>query len=140
MDKCTCGSGIETLYICTKISCPQYDLRRYYCASCSQQEDYHDHRPLNIKTEAEKQLGKWKKFSSELSEHFTKLNDSYKQLKPLVLYLEKIMTHPQVTHPGHLIWVSVELSNLEELNTKVQACFRDKVVVLFTNLKISELC
>jgi hypothetical protein len=43
-------------------------------------------------------------------------------------------------HPGQIIWVSVELKKLEDLNSKVQAWYSEKVMEYFANLKISELC
>ncbi len=55
------------------------------------QEDKHDHKPILIIGELEKLNGKWKALNNDVSSTFSNAENAYKELWPLILYLEEAM-------------------------------------------------
>jgi len=35
MSKCSCGNGLEVMFVCLEKSCPDYESLPYFCMKCS---------------------------------------------------------------------------------------------------------
>ena len=60
------------------------------------QEDKHDHKPILIVGELEKLNGKWKALNNDVSSTFSIAENAYKDLWPLIVYLEEAMMKPGI--------------------------------------------
>ncbi len=60
------------------------------------QEDKHDHKPILIVGELEKLNEKWKALNNDVSSTFSTAENAYKELWPLIVYLEEAMMKPGI--------------------------------------------
>ena len=74
------------------------------------QEDRHDHKPIFIVGELEKQNGKWKALKNDVSSAFSTAENAYKELWPLIVYLEEAMMQPGVAISNPVKWLTTDFN------------------------------
>jgi hypothetical protein len=74
------------------------------------QEDKHDHKPIYIVGELEKQNGKWKTLKNDVSSAFSTAEVAYKELWPLIVYLEEAMMKPGVAINKPVKWLTTDFN------------------------------
>jgi hypothetical protein len=74
------------------------------------QEDKHDHKAVFIVGELEKQNGKWKTLKNDISSAFSTAENAYKELWPLIVYLEEAMMKPGVSINKPVKWLTTDFN------------------------------
>ena len=120
MDKCNCGRNLEVIFICLKSEqeCKDSKNQKYYCIKCSS-DDKHDHKPVVIVNELEVQNNKWLAFIAEISNIFSAAENAYKELWPLIVYLEEAMMQPGVAISQPVKWLTTDFNQLKALHGNV---------------------
>jgi hypothetical protein len=80
------------------------------------QEDKHDHKGVYIVGELEKQNGKWKTLKNDVSSTFSTAENAYKELWPLIVYLEEAMMKPGVVINKPVKWLTTNFNIFKALN------------------------
>ncbi len=75
------------MYVCYDVSCPNYEENNpYYCMKCSPKK--HVHLSFQIANEVDELHSKWTTLKQNIQTNLGTVTISYKELKPLILYLE----------------------------------------------------
>ncbi len=74
------------------------------------QEDKHDHKAVFIVGELEKQNEKWKALKNNVSSNFTTAENAYKELWPLIVYIEEAMMKPGVAINKPVKWLTTDFN------------------------------
>ncbi len=88
---CTCGRK-NVVYICLKRACAYHNDQPFYCQYCKDDER-HDHLPVvRIRNwpmhSKESPDSKWMEFSAEVEQCVKEAIPKFKQLSPVIRYLE----------------------------------------------------
>ena len=111
MQKCNCNRDLEAIYVCLKSEqeCKDSKNQKFYCIVCSQ-EDKHDHKSIAIFSELQAQSKNWKDLISDVTTSFSAAETSYKELWPLIVYLEEAMMQPGITISKPVKWLTTDFN------------------------------
>ena len=124
MAKCNCNRNLEAIFVCLKNEqeCKDSKDQKYYCVECSQ-EDKHDHKSITIVNELKAQNKKWTTLFNEISTTFFSADAIFKELSPLIAYLEEAMMQPGIAINRPVKWLTADYNSLKALNDSVTTLY-----------------
>ena len=70
---------------------------------------------------------KWHDFMLELQTTYDEATRRYRELEPLIKYIEEAMMDPDTTFPEQVKWISVKYGQVENVYNEGTKIFKDKV-------------
>ena len=127
MPKCNCNRNFDALFVCLKSDqeCKDSKTQKFYCVKCS--EEKHDHRSVVISSELTKQNTRWQSLKNDVGTTFTKADIVFKELRPLIAYLEEAMMQPNIAIQKPVKWLNAEFNSLKTLNQNINNVYDTKI-------------
>jgi hypothetical protein len=92
-----------------------------------------------IANEIEASSKKWHNFKLELQSTYDEATRKYRELSPLIKYIEEAMMNPDAIFAKQVEWITVRYGQLEKVYNEGTKVYNDKVKPFMAAAKLLEL-
>jgi len=102
-------------------------------------EGKHEHKPIVIVKEIEVYSKKWHDFKLEMQATYDEATKRYKELEPLIKYIEEAMMDPEAKFSKQVEWISVKYGQMLNEYNEGTKLYNEKVKPYMAGAKLLEL-